>query len=111
MRFFPTRRVFLGAGLGLAAGPAWAAPRRIFTVLGTGVQGMAGDEEAAATAKINQPFGVLIRGGSLWWADFGGNRVLRLDQRTKKVFVVAGTGEAGHAGDGGPATQARLSVP
>jgi sugar lactone lactonase YvrE len=111
MHFSPTRRFVLGAGLGLAARPAWAAPGRISTVLGTGVQGMAGDGEAAATARINQPFGVLIRNGSLWWADFGGNRVLRLDRRAKKVFVVAGTGEGGHAGDGGPANQARLSVP
>jgi DNA-binding beta-propeller fold protein YncE len=111
MRFSPTRRLVLGAGLGLAAHPAWAEPKRVFTVLGTGVQGMAGDGEAGATARINQPFGVLIRNGSLWWADFGGNRVLRLDRRAKKVFVVAGTGEGGHAGDGGPAKQARLSVP
>lgn len=111
MDFPLTRRFVVGAGLAAAAPPAWAAPKRIFTVLGTGVQGMAGDGEAAATAKINQPFGVLIRNGSLWWADFGSNRVLRLDRRAGKVFVVAGTGEAGHAGDGGPAKQARLSVP
>jgi DNA-binding beta-propeller fold protein YncE len=111
MHFPPTRRLVLAAGLGLAAPPAWAAPKRIFTVLGTGVQGMAGDGEDAATARINQPFGVLIRNGSLWWADFGSNRVLRLDRRARKVFVVAGTGEGGHAGDGGPAKVARLSVP
>src|SRR4051812_20478647 len=116
MHFSPTRRLLLGAGLSLAARPVFAAgsgaaPGRIFTVLGTGVQGMAEDGEVAATARVNQPFGVLVRDGSLWWADFGGNRVLRLDRRAKKVFVVAGTGESGQAGDGGPATQARPHGP
>ncbi len=105
-----TRRIVLGACLSISARPAFAAPQRIFTVVGTGVQGIAHDGDAAATANINQPFGVeSAPDGSLCWADFGSNRVLQL--RRGKVFVVAGTGEKGHGGDGGLAKAARLSVP
>jgi DNA-binding beta-propeller fold protein YncE len=107
-----TRRIVVGAGLTLAAGPALAAPRKIFTVAGTGAQGSAADGEAVGTAKLNQPYGVEMGpDGSLYWADFGSNRVLRLDRRAGRVFVVAGTGEKGHAGDGGPAKTAVLSAP
>ena len=107
---FLTRRIVLGAGLAVTAGPSFATLQRIFTVVGTGVQGMAHDGDAAANANINQPFGVeSAPDGSLSWADFGSNRVLQM--RGGKVFVLAGTGESGHSGDGGPAKAARLSVP
>ncbi len=93
------------------AGTAQAAAR-ITTVAGTGQPGMAADGEAALAAKLNNPFGVVIGpDGALYWADFAGNRVLKLDLGSRRVFAVAGTGEKGHAGDGGPAKQALLSAP
>src|SRR5579884_4234478 len=107
-----TRRILLGAAPVLAARPALAAPKRIFTLVGTGAEGAAADGEAIATARLNQPYGVETgRDGSIYWADFGSNRVMRLDRRAGKVFVVAGTGEKGHAGDGGAAKTAVLSAP
>jgi DNA-binding beta-propeller fold protein YncE len=114
MRQGLTRRFLVAAAPALvfAGRPALAASKRIFTVAGTGVQGKAGDGEAVATAKIDQPYGVEIApDGSLIWADFGSNRVLRLDRGAGKIFVVAGTGDNGHAGDGGPAKAAVLSAP
>jgi DNA-binding beta-propeller fold protein YncE len=109
------RRTFaaLAAGFGLAGGVARAAVAgQITTIVGTGVAGMAADGEAAATAAINNPFGVVIGpDGRLYWADFASNRVMRLDLRTRRVAVIAGTGEKGHAGDGGPATKALMSAP
>jgi DNA-binding beta-propeller fold protein YncE len=45
------------------------------------------------------------------YADTGNNRVRRVDPRTQDITTVAGTGEAGLAGDGGPATQALLYGP
>src|SRR5262249_10260718 len=70
----------------------------------------AGDGESVKTAKIDQPYGVLIGpDGVLYWADFGSNRVLRF--QSGKVSVVAGNGTKGHAGDGGPALQAQLNAP
>jgi len=90
--------------------PAHAAPRRIVTVVGTGVQGFAAQRESIKTAKLDQPYGVLFGpDGALTWADFGSNRVLRF--RSGKVYVVAGNGKKGHAGDGAGALQAELSAP
>jgi DNA-binding beta-propeller fold protein YncE len=47
----------------------------------------------------------------LYWADFGSNRVLRLDLRERRINVIAGTGVKGHTGDGGAAKAAQLSAP
>jgi DNA-binding beta-propeller fold protein YncE len=108
-----TRRIFLGAAPALiGVRPAMAAPKRITTLAGIGAQGAATDGEAVATAKLNQPYGVETGpDGAIHWADFGSNRVMRLDRRAGKVLVVAGTGEKGHAGDGGAAKTAVLSAP
>jgi DNA-binding beta-propeller fold protein YncE len=104
----------LGAAAALAAMPwrASASVGQITTLAGTGVAGLAADGERAATAAINNPFGVLVGpDGGLYWADFGSNRVMRLDLRTRRIAVIAGTGEKGHAGDGGPAAKALMSTP
>ncbi|HEX2760616.1 MAG TPA: hypothetical protein VHM27_08885, partial [Rhizomicrobium sp.] len=109
-----TRRVVLGASAALLTlqSRAQAAAKRIMTVAGSGAQGVAADGESAKAAKLDQPYGVLVGpDGALYWADFGSNRVLRLDRKSGKVFVVAGTGEKGHAGDGGLAKAAVLSAP
>ena len=106
----PTRRTVLAAGAGLMALPARAASGGIRTVAGIGVQGFAGDGESVKTAKIDQPYGVLIGpDGDLYWADFGSNRVLKLSGG--KVIAVAGNGMKGHEGDGGDAKQAVLNAP
>jgi DNA-binding beta-propeller fold protein YncE len=108
-----TRRFVLGASGALIALPSGAqAVRRMVTVVGTGVQGFAGHGEDVKTAKIDQPYGVLIGpDGALTWADFGSNRVLKFDSRAGKVFAVAGNGVKGHAGDGGAALAAELNAP
>ncbi len=111
------RRAFatLVAGFGLAGSMVQAVGMtagQITTIAGTGAAGLAAEGELAATAAINNPFGVVIGPNSrLYWADFASNRVMRLDLRTGRVAVIAGTGEKGHAGDGGPATKALMSAP
>jgi DNA-binding beta-propeller fold protein YncE len=52
----------------------------------------------------------LNRDGNIYISDIGAHRVLKLD-RQQKLSLIAGTGEAGFSGDGGPATEARLSSP
>lgn len=112
MSYSLTRREMIGAGAALAvlSPPAFGNAGQIFTVIGTGMAGIAVDSEPAGKARINNPFGVLFGpDGVLYWADFGSDRVLKL--KSGFVFVVAGNGEKGHAGDGGPAWAARLSAP
>jgi hypothetical protein len=48
--------------------------------------------------------------GDLHISDIGAHRVLKLD-RQGRLTVIAGTGEGGFGGDGGPATKARLFAP
>lgn len=84
---------------------------RIETVAGTGQAGFSGDGGPAREAQVNDPYGV-IRGpdGALWFCEVGGNRIRRID-RAGIITTVAGTGERGHSGDGGPALQATFNRP
>jgi streptogramin lyase len=51
------------------------------------------------------------RGSTLFIADGLRHQVLRLDLRTRKLNVFAGTGVAGSSGDKGPARKARIDEP
>jgi DNA-binding beta-propeller fold protein YncE len=74
---------------------------------------MASNGEGANAANLNNPYGIeeARDHSALYFVDNGSNRVLRLDYKSRKVFVVAGTGVKGYAGDGGPATAAQLAQP
>jgi DNA-binding beta-propeller fold protein YncE len=115
MKSEQTRREFLKCTAAIAVARAFrpqTSAARITTIAGTGLPGTASDGSDAAVASINNPFGLVIGpDGALYWADFGSNRVLRLDLTTKKITVVAGNGTKGHSGDGGPAKSAQLSAP
>ena len=61
-------------------------------------------------ASIYSPMSVALDGaGNLYIAEFGGNRIRRVDHQTGVIATVAGTGSAGFGGDGGPATSAVLN--
>ena len=83
----------------------------IHTVAGTGVKGSAGDGGLATAAQIDNPFGV-TRGpdGSLWFCEYAGQRVCKITP-DGKLHVVAGSGQKGYSGDGGPALQATFNLP
>jgi DNA-binding beta-propeller fold protein YncE len=104
------REFMLSSALIMA--PRLQAASRITTIAGTGVAGMAADGEPADKAQINDPFGVVIGpDGALYWADFGSNRVLKLDLGKRTISLIAGNGIKGYSGDGGPAKAAQLSAP
>jgi sugar lactone lactonase YvrE len=82
----------------------------ITTVAGTGSAGSTGDGGPATQAQIRSPKSVAIHDGGLYFSSLE-NKVRRVDLRTGTITTVAGTGEPGYAGDGGPATAALLHSP
>ncbi|MBI3684504.1 MAG: hypothetical protein HY235_29365 [Acidobacteria bacterium] len=61
--------------------------------------------------KMIEPFGVdFDRSGNWYIVEHKGERILRVD-RTGRIAIFAGAGEAGRAGDGGPALQAKMFDP
>jgi sugar lactone lactonase YvrE len=83
----------------------------IRTFAGTGNAGNQGDGGPAAAAQFSNPRGLARDGtGNLYVVDQGNSRVRRI-LTSGLVQAVAGTGEAGFAGDGGPALQAKFNSP
>jgi hypothetical protein len=84
---------------------------RVFTVAGTSEYGYAGDGGSALKARLSTPFGVLPDDeGGLYIADVDAH-VIRHVRSNGIIETVAGTGERGYSGDGGPATAAKLAGP
>ncbi|HEX7172805.1 MAG TPA: hypothetical protein VF365_09390 [Candidatus Limnocylindria bacterium] len=78
---------------------------------GNGQAGFSGDGGPATEAELNNASSVAVSpGGNLYIADSGNHRVRMVDA-DGIIATVAGTGERGFAGDGGPATKAQLSWP
>jgi streptogramin lyase len=94
----------------LASSPA-SGEWTISTFAGTGEQGFSGDGGPATSAKIDNPFGV-IRGpdGAIWYCEYTGQKIRRVDQQGI-ITTIAGTGQTGYSGDGGPAVHATFNLP
>jgi uncharacterized protein (TIGR03437 family) len=83
----------------------------ISTVAGNGTPGYGGDGSSATGAQLNTPTGVAVDGaGNLFIADFSNNRVRKVSP-SGTITTVAGIGNSGYSGDGGPATNAQLNTP
>ena len=82
------------------------------TVAGNGVEGFAGDGEAAVDASLNNPSGLAVdEAGNLYIADYMNRRIRRVDPGGV-ITTVAGNGDyASRRGDGGPAVDANLQSP
>ncbi|HEU4521923.1 MAG TPA: alpha/beta hydrolase fold domain-containing protein [Thermoanaerobaculia bacterium] len=88
------------------------ADGRKTVVAGTGKPGFGGDGGPATEAQITAPFGLALDArGNLFFTDTEVHRIRRIDRRTGIVTTVAGNGEWGFSGDGGPAVAARLARP
>ncbi len=82
---------------------------KISTVAGIGEAGNRGDGDLATKAELNLPLGLALDAqGNLYIAENGNDRVRKVNASDGKISTVAGSGEPGFSGDGGPATQARL---
>jgi RHS repeat-associated protein len=83
----------------------------ISTVVGTGGSGYNGDNIPATEAFINGPRGTEMDSeGNLYFADLFNNRIRKVDT-SGIITTIAGNGQSGYSGDGGPATQAKLAEP
>lgn len=81
---------------------------------GSGKPGFVGDGGPASGAEFNNPTGVAVdNSGNVYVADWMNNAIRRIDATAGTVSTVAGdpTGQAGFAGDSGPATSAMLNRP
>lgn len=87
-------------------------PRRgLFLVAGNGDQGRTGDGGKATAATFHAPTAITIDAlGNLYVADTG-NHIVRKIDTNGVVTTIAGSGEPGFAGDGGPPREARLQEP
>ena len=103
--------LFLLPSRGRAGGMTSQGSRQIVTFAGTGQAGYSGDGGPAAEARLNNPFGI-VRGpdGALYICDTG-NHAIRKVSADGTVTTVAGSGQRGYSGDGGPARQAELNEP
>jgi sugar lactone lactonase YvrE len=102
--------------VGLAAGLLGAAAAQdagtIRAAVGTGQQGYSGDGGPAAKATLNQPFHCSEdRQGNLYVADTINHCIRKVQAGTGVISTVAGTGQKGYSGDGGPAVKATLNEP
>lgn len=98
--------------LGQSNAASAAESLAIHTIAGTGQPENNGDEGSATEVNVGQPFGVEIGpGGALYITEVQNHRVRKLDPASGKLTTVAGNGEKGYSGDGGPATEAKLNEP
>jgi len=76
-----------------------------------GVQPKGGDGGPATEAVLKSPWGITFDAhGNLYIADQDHNAIRRVDTNGI-ITTVAGTGQQGYSGDGGPATKAKLDLP
>jgi hypothetical protein len=82
----------------------------ITTAAGNGNQNYSGDGGTGTNAGLNNPFGVAVDSyGNFFIADSGNNRIRKVNVNGT-ITTVAGNGISGYSGDGGMATNARISL-
>lgn len=99
--------MFLAMGLSKIGAAA-----EVLTIAGTGKAEYTGDGGPASRAGVGGPFGLVIGpDGALYICETTNHVIRRLDLKTGLVSTVAGSGQKGYEGDGGPATKAKLNEP
>ena len=90
--------------VGTLAGGA-DAPLTVTTLIGTGIPGY-------SNSQVHNPYGMAMGpDGALYFCDLDNQRIRRLDLKTKQLSAIAGNGQRGYRGDGGPALEASLNMP
>lgn len=83
----------------------------IISAVGNSYNGFSGDNGPAANAQISGPASITFdRHGNMFICDFYNNRIRKVDSRGI-ITTLAGNGNGGYSGNGGPATAAQISKP
>ncbi len=84
----------------------------ITTVAGCGRQGYSGDGGPATEATLDNLYALQVdTNGDLYIVDRLNAAIRKVDAATSIITTVAGTGEPGYSGDGGPGVDAQLKEP
>lgn len=80
-------------------------------IAGTGTEGFAGDGGPATAAQLRLPYSIALdQDQNLFIKDSSNCRIRRVDAAAGTISTIAGCGEYGFSGDGGPALAARLAT-
>ena len=84
----------------------------ITTVAGTGTKGYSGDGKQAIHATLNEPYEIRFdQAGNMYFVEMQNHVIRKVDVASGVISTLAGTGQMGFGGDGGPATEAQFSRP
>ena len=83
---------------------------RVYAGPSNGASGLSAEGGLATTARFFSPKGVAIDSNdNVYVADWGNNRIRKIDASALTVTTFAGNGKLAYSGDGGPATAAGFS--
>lgn len=112
LAFGPDGTLYLADGVG---NQIWerSSGADITLFAGTGEEGYGGDGGPAVSAELDRPRSLVVEAnGDVLISDTENNRIRRVAHGSGKIDTVAGSGDYyGFSGDGGLASQARLSIP
>lgn len=83
----------------------------VTTVAGNGTPGYSGDGGPATEAQLNEPYNIAFDAKDRMIIGDSANNVVRRVDENGVITTIAGTGQQGYSGDGGPATEAKMFKP
>ncbi|HKT81702.1 MAG TPA: hypothetical protein VJP86_15850 [Vicinamibacterales bacterium] len=108
-----TRRQFIAAAGVLAASRQLRAQSKtVRTIAGTGKPGYDPNVGDALQTPVTNPYGTIVGpDGALYFCEVDTGYIRRLDLSTRRITTLAGNGQKGYAGDGGPGPSASFTAP
>jgi DNA-binding beta-propeller fold protein YncE len=109
----PTRREFLAGTAAAVIGRRLAAQaKQVRTIAGIGQPGYDPSITDALRTPVTNPYGTVIGpDGALYFCEVDTGYIRRLDRVAGQLTTIAGNGQKGYRGDGGPATAASFTAP
>jgi sugar lactone lactonase YvrE len=107
------RRFVLSAAAGLVLSRTLSGQaKQVRTVAGTGKPGFEPGDVEALKSPVTNPYGIVPGpDGALYFCEVDTGYIRRLDLTSSRMSTLAGNGQKGYAGDGGPALAASFSAP